>query len=292
MADFQSTVNDLTARIKGSGVLEVAAYSSAAAIALAASTAPTDSVSWKNVGSIEGLAIKENITPTQLVGDNADEETYVSAHSVTVSFTQRESLLEEVRAVMRGSFDVSGTPVAGSAVPAQSDVFASGEWAFSTFIPLPHQNGDGSSITITSITASTDGVLGHDPDSDPEWAPAVEDGVYGFIVLPAASIAAGTAQSLTVVYPYTPTASQTIYTGGKSTLPNFMARISNTDEDGKLVRFWFWKGTIDTGMDIAFKSDQEADPVAPQPCAATFKIDNNVTVKGKKIMKYYTERGI
>lgn len=288
MADFQSTVNDLTARIKGSGVLEVSAYVSASAIALAGSTAGTDAITWKNVGSIEGLSITENMTATQLQGDNAEEEKYVSEHTVTVAFNQREAILEEVRAIVRGSFDVSGTPVAGTLVEDASQVVAAASWGYNDPIVIANQNYDLSAVTIVSVTGGTDGLLVAGTDYF-----VGQDSIGRTVVTLIDSATITTlSQAMTIVYDYTPYASQTTYTGGKTTLPYFMARISNTDEDGKLVRFWFYKGSMDQGLSLTLKSDKEADPVSPNACAFTFVQDNTIVTKGKKLMKWYAERGI
>lgn len=288
MADFQSTVNDLTARIKGSGVLEVSAYVSASAIALAASTNGTDSIPWKNVGSIEGLSITENMTAAQLQGDNAEEEKYVSEHTVTVAFNQREAILEEVRAIVRGSFDVSGTPVAGTLVEDASQVVASGSWGYKNPIVIANQNYNLGAVTINSVTGGTDGLLVANTDY---FVGTDSIGRTVITIIDSATVTT-LSQAMTIVYDYTPYASQTTYTGGKTTLPYFMARISNTDEDGKLVRFWFYKGSMDQGLNLTLKSDKEADPVSPNACAFTFVQDNTIATKGKKLMKWYTERGI
>jgi len=288
MADFQSTVNDLTARIKGSGVLEVSAYVSASAIALAGSTAATDAITWKNVGSVEGLAITENMTATQLQGDNAEEEKYVSEHTVTVAFNQREAILEEVRAIVRGSFDVSGTPVAGSLVEGAEQVVASGAWGYNDPIVIENQNYNLGAVTVNSLAGSTNDTLVADTDYF-----VGQDAIGRTVITVIDSTTITTlAQSMTIDYDYTPYASQTTYTGGKTTLPNFMARISNTDEDGKLVRFWFYKGSMDQGLSLTLKSDKEADPVSPNACSFTFVQDNTIVTKGKKLMKWYAERGI
>jgi hypothetical protein len=288
MADFQSTVNDLTARIKGSGVLEVAAYSSAAVIALAASTSDDDSIDWKNVGSIEGLAITENMTATQLQGDNAEEEKYVSEHTVTVAFNQREAILEEVRAIVRGSFDVSGTPVAGSLVAGAEQVVASGAWGYNDPIVIENQNYNLGAVTVNSVAGGTNTTLVAGTDYF-----VGQDSVGRTVVTIIDSDTITTlSQTMTIDYDYTPYASQTIYTGGKTTLPNFIARISNVDESDGLVRMWFFKGSIDQGLSLTLKSDKEADPVSPNAWSFTFVIDNNIATKGKKLWKYYTERGI
>lgn len=288
MADFQSTVNDLTARIKGSGVLEVSAYVSASAIALAASTAGTDAITWKNVGSIEGLAITENMTATQLQGDNAEEEKYVSEHTVTVAFNQREAILEEVRAIIRGSFDISGTPVTAALVEDASQVVASGSWGYKNPVVIEHQNYNLGAVTVNSVTGGTDGLLVANTD----YFVGLDSIGRTVITLIDSATITTLSQAMTIVYDYTPYASQTTYTGGKTTLPNFMARISNTDEDGKLVRFWFYKGSMDQGLSLTLKSDKEADPVSPNACSFTFVQDNTIVTKGKKLMKWYAERGI
>jgi len=290
MATYQSSLQEAAARLKGSGLLEIAAYDAAAVALLAASTSGTDAISWKNVGSIESLKLKEDIKATQLKGDNALEEKYASDQTLQISFNQREAASEDVRAILRGAFDVSGTPVAGSLVSGFSQVVASGGWAYDKFIPFTYQNGSKAKITPTSVTGGTDGalVLGTDY-AIVEQSPG--SGIWGIVIWDSATVTT-LSQAMTIVYDYTPYASQTTYSGGKTTIPYFMARITNTDENGKIVRFWAYKCSMDGGYDLAFKKDDDADPIVSNAVSATAILDSSIATPGKQLWKMYQDRGI
>lgn len=290
MPKFQNSVQDLTAIFRGSAVLEIAPYNSGEVAAMAASSAASDAVSWVNVGSIDGLKFAEKLKSAQLKGDNALEEKYVSDQTFDLSFNQREALRKSVRDIIRGAFDVAASPVAASIVNNHSYVVSSGGWHYNKFIPFDHQNGDKSQITPDSVTLGVNGaiVLGTDYVIVEKEAGS---GIWGIVIIDSATVTTE-AQSVTIVYDYTPNASQTTYFGGKTTLPYFMARLTNTDEDGKLVRFWAWKLSLDDGMEFAFKKDDDSDPTVSQAIKATAVIDTSVATPGKQLGKLYQEGGI
>jgi hypothetical protein len=292
MPKFQSSVQDLTAIFRGSAQLQVAPYNAAEVAAMAASTDATDAVSWVDVGSIDGLVFSEAITSTQLKGDNALEVKYVSDQTISLEFNQREAIREAVRAVVRGTFDVSGTPVPASIVNNHSYVVSSGGWNYNKFIPFDHQNGDKSKITPDSVTGGVNGAL----DIDVDFVIVEQEsgsGIWGIVLMDSAAGKLTTeAQSVTIVYDYTPYASQTTYFGGKTTMPYFMARLSNVNESSNLVRFWAWKLSLNTGMEFAFKKDDDADPTVTQAIKATAILDTSVATAGKQLGKLYQVGGI
>jgi hypothetical protein len=283
-------LQEAAARLKGSGLVEIAAYDAAAVAALAASTAGTDSISWKNIGSVEALALKEDMVSTQLKGDNALEEKYVSEQKLTVSFNQREAASEDVRTILRGAFDVSGTPVAAAQVVGYTgQAYAANETAADTFYPFTMQNGNGAvptTISIVQDAAVTPVTLAAGTD----YTVTKANGLWGVTFIAGGDYDPTKTEALT--YTYTPYASQTTYSGGKTTLPYVMIRITNTDEDGKLVRFWAYKGAIDGGWDLAFKKDDDADPIVPNPVSMTFILDTSIATLGKQLWKWYQDRGI
>lgn len=290
MSAFQSSLQEAAARLKGSGLVEIAAYNAASVAALAASTAGTDSISWKNVGSVESLTLKEDMVVTQLKGDNALEEKYVSEQKLTVTFNQREGASEDVRAILRGSFDVSGTPVAAAQVVGYTgQSYAANETAAATFYPFTMQNGDGTvpiTISISQDAGGTPVALVADTD----YTVTKADGLWGVTFIAGGLYDPTKTEAFT--YTYTPYASQTTYSGGKTTLPYFMLRITNTDEDAKIVRFWAYKGAIDGGYDLAFKKDDDADPIVPNAVSMTFVLDTSIATLGKQLWKWYQDRGI
>jgi hypothetical protein len=284
---FQSALQDANSRLKGSVVLEIAAYNADSVSTLAGSTAGTDAISWVNVGSVSGVNMTENIPTAQLQGDNALEEKTATDQTVTLAFNQREALSEDAREVLRGSFDTSGTPVAGDLVEDAEQVIASGAWGYNDPIVIENQNYDLSAVTVVSLAGSTNDTLVADTDY------FVGQDALGRTVITIidSDTIATLSQSMTITYDYTPYASQTTYTGGKTTLPYLMARLSNTDEDDYLYRVWLYRGSIDSGYSFAFKSDVDSDPVVPNAVSITFICDQSLE-RGYQLMKDYKERGI
>jgi len=288
--DFQSEVVDLVARIKGSAKVEIAVYDETATGVMAASTAATDAVSWQSVGSIEGLNCKEELTETELMGDNADEGGYVSGQFETISFNQREASLLDVRTITRGTFDTSGTPVAAALVAGAEQTLVSGDWAYLDNIKIEHQNGAGTAITVNSVTGGTDGLLVVDVDY---WLTVDEDGEYCVMIDNSNALTNLTTvtQNIVIDYDYTPYASQTIYRGGLTALPYFSLRLTNTDENGLLIRIWYWKCKMTAGSDFQFKKDKDADPVLSNPMQIKAVLDTSLTA-GYQLGKTYYERGL
>lgn len=286
MAEFQTSLQDATARIKGSGVLYVKPYVSADAIALAGDGG--DSYSWTNVGSLTGLAWDENMTATQLQGDNAEEEKYVSEQNITVKFDQREPALETVRTIIRGTFDTK-TTVAGSEVSGYTgQQYAANGTAVDIFYPFEFQNGDGTvptSISIVQDAASADTTLVADTD----YIVMKSGDVWGVLFVAGSSYDPTKTQDFT--YTYTPTASINLHSGGKTSLPYFMWKIVNTDENDKLISIYGYKASIDSGYSFAYKADTEADPVVPNAVSFTSIQDNTITTTGKKLYQIRSQRG-
>jgi len=287
MATFQGTLQDATARMKGSGVLFVKVYDSAAAIALAADGGDAYA-DWVNVGSITGLNPKENMTATQLKGDNAEEDKYVSAQSVTVSLNQRESALEDVREVVRGSFDTKTTVAAEEVAGYAGQQYAANGTAAGIFYPFTKQNGDGTvptAIAITQDAAGADTTLTLATD----YTVMKSGSLWGVVFIAGGSYDPIKTQDF--VYTYTPNASISIHSGGKTSLPYFMWKITNTDENEKLITIYGYKATIDQGFDIKYKKDDDADPVGENPLQFTSIIDTNISTLGKQLYHIYQERG-
>jgi hypothetical protein len=167
MARYQTSVQEPLSLIYGNAILEVQPRGASEA--------------WINLGAIRDLSVTENITPTQLAGDNADIVKYVSAHTLTISFTQLEIIRDEVREVLRGAFD-------------------------------------------ERVDGATD---------------------------------------------------YTIYTGGRSTLPEFEARLTNVNEDGAVVELTAYRCSVDQGYNFAYQSDMAEDPIVTNELAMTAIIDQD-----------------
>ncbi len=183
--------------------------------------------SFVGIGLADGIVFTETITAIDGEPDNGPKPRRadgVASQTVTTTFNMWESDMEKI-AAMRGGIDVvtntAGTPVAGA-----SQVIAAGNWAYSTPFELTGQNATGLVQTITSVTGSVDGLLVTVTDYDSvktnnKWGLAIKD----------SATVTTEAQTMTVVYDYTPTATLTVSTGGIVPASRVGIRLTNRTVD-------------------------------------------------------------
>ena len=233
-----------------------------------------------DIGAVNGAKYTEEMKISTLESDNAVDRDIVTEQKGMIEFEQIQMLNEAARVIMRGTLDTV-TPVAGVLVPAATQTIFSGSWGYNTFEPFEHQNGSGAIIAVTSVTGSTDGALVAETDY---FIVKAEDGRYGIIVKDSATVTT-ISQNLALVYAYTPTASVTYETGGKSAVPVFYVRLTNTDENGKIVKWeTLGKCNLTKGDEIVFKKYNAEDTRVPIPVAIQVRQDITLTV-GKQLMK-------
>lgn len=134
----QTSVQDPTAIIYGSAVLEVQ---------------PLGGSGWVNAGAIRGLSVTENVAATQLAGDNADIVKYVSEHTLTITFTQLEAMSEDVREVIRGTFDEID-----ASIPGEVTISTGGRATLPDFeVRITNTDEDGNPIVFHAFKVSLDG---------------------------------------------------------------------------------------------------------------------------------------
>lgn len=122
----------------------------------------------------------------------------------------------------------TSSDVAGSLVSGATQVLTSGEWAVNTYYAITNQNGDGSAITINSVTGATDGALTANDDYD---IVKLASGEYGIVLQDVASATNLTtvSQNVTIDYDYTPNASEKLVLGVEFTeAQSLVVRITAT----------------------------------------------------------------
>lgn len=233
-----------------------------------------------DIGAVNGAKYTEEMKISTLESDNAVDRDIVTEQKGMIEFEQIQILNEAARAIMRGSLDTI-TNVAGSLVPAASQTVFSGSWGFNTFIPFENQNGNGAIIAVTSVTGGTDGALTAEDDY---YVVKDDSGIYGIMVKDTVDVTT-IAQNLVIIYAYTPNASVTYETGGKSAIPYFYVRMTNTDENGKIVKWeTLGKCNLMKGDEIVFKKYNADDTRVPTPVSIQVRQDITL-VAGKQLMK-------
>lgn len=122
---------------------------------------------------------------------------------------------------------LSNTP--GSLVAGEEQVIASGGWAYNSPVLIENQNGDGSVVTVNSVTGSVDGALVANTD----YFIGLDSQGNCVITLINSVTITTLAQTITIDYDYTPNASKNVTFNDFGTKIEKVARITNTDENGK-----------------------------------------------------------
>lgn len=164
--------------------------------------AKLDTYNYATVGHIRGFSVthtKENETIINAENCGAGELARLVQKTPKFTWTWLELNNRAVfdKLLWLDSLSVASTPVTGATFVVPTG------FTYNKFYALNHQNGDGSAPTITSVVGSVNAwplVAGTD------YVLVNQGGVYGVIILDSADVTT-TAQTITVTYNYTPSAS-------------------------------------------------------------------------------------
>lgn len=122
--------------------------------------------------------------------------------------------------------------VAGTLVSGATQTVLADSYAFNQFIKIENQNGDGSAITVNSVTGATDGLLVAWTDYYVGQNTAWE---YGIFIIDSLTVTT-VSQNLTVDYDYTPNASVTVTNTRKYKNDTMLGAkiVTDPDADGKV----------------------------------------------------------
>lgn len=253
MPEFQTSIQDLTAILRGSGKVEISPYQATPA--------------WIDCGSLSGLEVEEKLEVNKEENDNADADELVTAQENGIKANLHELLSAAVWDILRSGFDTK-TTTPGTLVDDHSQVVASGDWGFDKFIELTGQNAAGTKQEMVSVTGSEDGALVLNTDYFQVQNAA---GKWGIVVRDSTTVTTEV-QNLTIVYDYTPSASVKYVSGDKVALPWFMVRIT-TKNDGSTYYFVGYKCKIKTGKKWSYPKDDDKDRRVKCPIEIVCKTD-------------------
>ena len=218
--------------------------------------------SLQDFGIAKSVVFQEELTKAVLGADNAAEVHKLRKQRVLVTGSFQEFDPEKWK-VLRGDIDTY-SEVAAAAVEGAEQVLASGNWDVNILYEIENQMGDGTQPTINSVIGSADDALTVNDDYDIVKDPVT--GKYGIVLQDVAQATnlTTTVQNLTIDYDYTPNASKTLKSGGKLDISTVVVRLTNTDDQGKVLRLTVYKGYVDTGMNVPWQPDEGEDPAELQ----------------------------
>jgi hypothetical protein len=241
MPDYQrsTTYQDAADVFRGSAAVSVSPFQ--------------ETPSYQPVGAQVGLTIQRQLEVSEEEVDDAQGTNRVYKDTFLVTFDRYESLnmtIEQILADLLDTFD----DVAGDLVEDEEQTVTSGNWGFNDPIVVEHQNGDGSFLTINSVTAGTDGLLVAETDY---FVGQDGNGDTVITVIDSATVTTE-AQNLVINYDYTPNASVTQDMGAGTELNTFIVRIV-AKNDGRQVQYDFWNVQRNAGGETKFAKDDAED---------------------------------
>ncbi len=213
-------------------------------------TAYIDSnIVFKRLASVIDVQVSTNLNADVVEVVTDDNWTIYKATTPEVKITWQwyESWEVDTVKTITGQNDLS---VAGTLVSWASQTIASWTKAYNEYTALENQNGDGSAISITSVTGWTDWALVADTDyvlTEVNW-------VYGITILDSTTVTT-MAQDFVIVYDYTPTATKYLGLNVKALeIPKMVVKIVSSDWTNTnteyLINSWFEWELIGSYIDV------------------------------------------
>lgn len=185
-------------------------------------------------------------------------KTFFQNMAISTTFDLAQIEMSNIHKLMSGASGYSAT--AASPVAGATQTIASGSWEYDKFIPIANQNGDGSAITINSVTLGTDGAIVLDTDY---YAGFDAQGKYGIWIIDSATVTTE-AQSVVINYDYTPSASRKLTFGSNSVdiTPRALRLRKNlgTVASPKYFTVYIYSAVNESGLSMTFPRFDATDP--------------------------------
>ena len=212
-----------------------------------------------DLGTMENVVFEESWTEIRRIGGNVGEiSREIRDHMAALGGDLVEVELENLSKFRGGIDEYSATP--GTKVSGADQVINAGAWAYNKFIKIEHQNSDGSEITVNAVTGGTDGLLAANTDY---YVGQNDKGEYGIFVIDSATVTT-IDQAITIDYDYTPNASKTLKSGGKTVISPKVVRITNYNANDKKFEITVYKAYNSQGIRISLPNyNDDATAVCP-----------------------------
>jgi hypothetical protein len=262
MATFPNTgLANINSTIKGSCKIEIS----------------TDGVTFTNLGLARGVIISEEWDSSDIQADNGpDLENYVSSHIVNLSWNSLELYLPNLN-TLRGNIDTLS--VTSAVATTRTDSWESSEWAFNQNLLLV-MNGDSTTLpSITKVvTISTGGSCSTLTTGGLDFVKTLNASNKTGITILSTDFGGNAldTEDLRVTYTYASISARKLSSGGKSTISSRWFRLTNKEMIGGVAKyryFTFYSGSVNAGLNMAFKSANEADPILEMPISIKCKLD-------------------
>lgn len=188
----------------------------------------SDFLSLVNLGALRGMSFNQKVENVVIEFDNT-ESIKKFKKGLTASFTLQLAEMDMTTYSIIDDGLVILNTTAGVLVAGEEQTVLDGAWTFNGPIIIENQNGDGTVVTVNSVTGSVDGAL----NANDDYFVGLDGQGRSTVTVVDGTVATTEAQDLTINYDYTPNASKDVTFNDFGTKVEKVARITNTDENGK-----------------------------------------------------------
>jgi hypothetical protein len=226
----------------------------------------TSSPVYSALGAHMELAITREISIAAEEVDDAESKNMIHKDDVLLKFKWFEGLKDAINIIMFQGMDERVTTSAGASVPASpanDQVIQPGTTINLRYVPLTLGNDDGTIPTITSVTASSSGVLAAGDDYNLAPAPSGNLWQIQFVETGTATVDLST-ETITIVWgSLDQTASVTWYTGTGTETNDLSFKLVSSN-DGRQVTRTLYKAELESLGDFLYAKDDAEDRRNPQ----------------------------
>jgi hypothetical protein len=234
---------------------------------------------YTNVGLARNVVFNEVIESADIQADNGpDVKTYVSAHTVNITFNGLEFYIPTLDKI-RGGIDTIGVTT-GGVKTTDTDVYTTGTPVRNKIYYFDNQ-GDSTTLPAVISVKSVDTANATDTlASTKDYTTFKDADNHCGIIILSTAVGGGntgiTTQNLRIRYEYETVAARTMKSGGLTTISSRWFRLTNKQIVSGTAKYRYltvYSGTLNAGMNLAFKSANETDPLLENPVSIIAKLD-------------------
>lgn len=238
----------------------------------------SDGTNWSPLGIARGVSFEETIEKTVIQADNAaDIVNRIGNQSAMINFNWLEPYLPTINA-LRG---IDVLSVTSAVATTDTDVYTTGQKAKGDVIWLQN-NGASDTLPAISKVKSVDTGGSCDTYSATDDYQVVDDTSVSPRRRGIALLAAGAGgdyldtEALKIKYVYGSISARKLTSGGLTTLNSKYFRLTNKYVENSVTKYLYiviYSGSIESGLNLAFKSSNEADSLLEVPVSIRATLD-------------------
>lgn len=237
----------------------------------------TDGINYTNIGLARGVTWKESFTKAKIQADNAqDIKNAIGDQMVDITFNSLELYLPTYYA-LRG---IDTYTIKSTQRSTDTDVYTTGVVNYGQILYLENQGATSTLAAVSKVKSVSTGNACTTLKSTRDYLVFTDTNNQNRRAVVMLSTAFGgkfsDTQGLRIKYVYGQIGSYTLKSGGLTTLNAKYYRLTNKEIIGGVAKYRYYtvySGSIEDGLNFAFKSCNEADSVLEIPFTIKAKID-------------------